>query len=59
MPAKDRYHDHVKRELYLAIRQPVFESLFTGAEGESLRERQQLKLIVFDAGKEEILQWIE
>lgn len=48
-----------ERELYLAIRQPVFESLFTGIEGESLRERQQLKLIVFDARNQEILQWIE
>jgi hypothetical protein len=47
------------RELYLAIRQPVFESLFTGSEGESLRERQNLKLIVFDAKKQEIQQWIE
>jgi hypothetical protein len=48
-----------ERELYLAIREPVYLSLFTGAEGEELRLRARVKLIVFDDKKQEILQWIE
>lgn len=48
-----------ERELYLAIREPVYLSLFTGEEGEELRQRAQAKRIVFDEEREEILQWIE
>jgi hypothetical protein len=47
------------RELYLAIREAVYLSLFTGVEGEELRLRARVKLIVFDEKKQEILQWIE
>jgi hypothetical protein len=47
-----------ERELYLAIREPVYLSLFTGVEGEELRLRARVKLIVFDDQNQEILQWI-
>lgn len=48
-----------ERTLYLAIRESVYHSLFTGEEGEALRHRAQAKLIVFDETQLEIKQWIE
>jgi len=48
------YPDHV---LYLAIRDVVYSSFFEEPIGQILIEDENLKLIIFDAEKEEILQW--
>ncbi len=48
------YPDYV---LYLAIRDVVYDSFFEEPLGKILIEDEGLKLIVFDAEKEEILQW--
>jgi len=43
--------------LYLAIRDVIYTSFFEEPIGQILIEDENLKLIVFDAEKEEILQW--
>jgi hypothetical protein len=48
------YPDYV---LYLAIRDVVYSSFFEEPIGQILIEDENLKLIIFDAEKEEILQW--
>ena len=48
-----------ERTLFLALRETTFNNLFTHPEGESLRLREAVKLLVFDDEKQEILQWIE
>lgn len=48
------YPDYV---LYLAIRDIVYSSFFEEPIGQILIEDENLKFIVFDAEKEEILQW--
>jgi len=48
------YEDFV---LYLAIRDVVYDSFFEEPLGKILIEDEGLKLIVFDAEKEEILKW--
>ena len=47
------------RELYLAIRKPVFRELFEEPIGQLLIENERLKLIVFDSVTEAIVKWIE
>ena len=47
-----------ERILYLAIRETTFEDIFIEPIGQILLEKKRLKLIVFDADKEEIIQWI-
>ncbi|NEQ39772.1 MAG: fatty-acid synthase [Okeania sp. SIO3I5] len=47
-----------ERLLYIAIRQAVFERLFTLEIGKMLLEDNSLKLIIFNPEKEEIIQWI-
>ena len=47
-----------KRILYLAIRETTFEDIFTEPIGQILLDKKRLKLIVFDADTEEIIQWI-
>ena len=46
------------RSLYLAITQPIFNSVFTIELGQVLLKNQLVKLIVFDEKEEAILQWI-
>jgi len=48
------YPDYV---LYLAVRDVIYDSFFEEPIGQILIEDENLKLIVFDAEKEEILQW--
>ncbi len=48
------YPDYV---LYLAIRDLIYDSFFEEPIGQILIEDENLKLIIFDAEKEEILQW--
>ena len=47
-----------ERILYLAIRETTFEDIFTEPIGQILLDKKRLKLIVFDADREEIIQWI-
>lgn len=47
-----------KRDLYLAVSRPVFNSVFTIELGQILIKNQIIKLIVFDDVIEEIVQWI-
>jgi XisH protein len=49
---------HPQRKLYLAIREDVYANLFEKPEGEILRIKEQIRLIVFDAVQEEIIVWI-
>ena len=46
------------RVLYLAIPQRVYESLFAERFGQLIRQRLQLRLIVFDEHEERIVVWI-
>ncbi|MBD1814060.1 XisH family protein [Microcoleus vaginatus] len=48
----------VDRSLYLAISQPIFNSVFTIELGQVLLKNQIIKLIVFDEKSEAIVQWI-
>jgi hypothetical protein len=46
------------RVLYLAVPQRVYESLFAERFGQLIRERLQLRLMVFDEHEERIVAWI-
>ena len=48
----------IDRNLYLAISQPIFNSVFTIELGQVLLKNQIIKLIVFDDQSEAIVQWI-
>jgi hypothetical protein len=48
----------IERSLYLAISQPIFNSVFTIELGQVLLKSQLIKLIVFDDKSEAIVQWI-
>jgi hypothetical protein len=57
------YHDVLQeiepeRILYLAIRKYVYDELFRDEVGSLLLKNKRLRLIVFDANAEEIMQWI-
>ncbi len=47
-----------KRFLYLAVNSRVYNSIFTSEIGQILLDSKALNLLVFDAEKETILQWI-
>lgn len=47
-----------ERELYLAVPQRVYESVFTEKLGQLILNRLQLKLIIFDEKQARIIQWI-
>lgn len=47
-----------ERELFLAVRESVFVSIFQAEVGEILLEDKELKLLVFDDKKEAVLKWI-
>jgi hypothetical protein len=46
------------RSLYLAICQPIFNSVFTSELGQVLLKNPLVKLIVFEEKSEAIVQWI-
>ena len=46
------------RELFLAIAKDVYNDLFVNPDGLAFAEINQLKMVIFDKDKEEILQWI-
>jgi hypothetical protein len=69
MAAKDIFHQQVVKALekdgwtitddpYLAIRNDVYAGLFALPEGQRLCEKAALKIIVFNADREEIVKWI-
>lgn len=45
-------------ELYLAISKGIYEQIFSEAIGRLLIRKFQLRLLIFDPGQEEIVQWI-
>ena len=47
-----------ERLLYLAIRESIFEEIFTEPIGKVLLKNKRLNLIIFDAKQEVICQWI-
>jgi hypothetical protein len=48
----------VERTLYLAIREEVYNDLFTEPIGQLLLNNKQIKLIIFNPDKEELSAWI-
>ena len=46
------------RELFLAIREPIFESLFEDEEGEIFRARENINLLVFSVTAQEVIRWV-
>ena len=46
------------RQLFLALREDVYTDIFEKDEGEQLRVRAAIKLIVFHVENEEIIKWI-
>ena len=50
--------EHPDRELYLAIPETVYLSLFTEPDGTDLIEVADLRMIVFDPDSEEIRLWV-
>ena len=48
-----------QRDLYLAISQPAYQSVFTIEIGQILIKNQIIKLIVFNDISEEIIHWIQ
>lgn len=47
-----------ERELFLAIRDTAFANTFEHPEGETLRVEENIKIIIFNAEQQEIVQWI-
>ena len=56
--ALKRSPGNVDRILLLAVRLPIYISLFENGIGKILLESQRLQLVIFDAATEEIKQWI-
>jgi hypothetical protein len=48
-----------ERNLYLAVTQTVYEDVFKEPLGGILLDNKRLKLVVFDPGEEEIVEWIQ
>ena len=51
-------HTDPDRVLYLAIRDTVFESIFEEPIGKVLLDNQRVRLLIFNAQREEIIRWI-
>ncbi len=47
-----------ERELFLAVRESVFVEVFQEPIGDILIRKGEVRLIVFDKAKEEILRWV-
>lgn len=45
------------RQIYLAVERNIFETLFEEEAGQLLLEEPGFRLLVFDAGIEQIIQW--
>ena len=44
-------------KLYLGVEKSAFEQIFSQGIGNAIREHIQMKIMVFDADKEEIIEW--
>jgi hypothetical protein len=49
----------IQEDLFLAIPKVAYEGIFSTRVAQALLTRENVKFIVFDVEKEEILQWIE
>lgn len=49
---------HGALQVWLALPLRAYNAIWTGAEAQDLRQNLGLNLLVFDAQKEEIIQWI-
>lgn len=47
------------RQLFLAVADPAYQGYLNTLEGQYLIADEQLKLLVFDIIREEVMQWIE
>ncbi len=47
-----------KRILYLAVREEIYDDLFSEPIGQLLLSNKQIKLIVFNPDKQELIEWI-
>ena len=47
------------RTLYLAVPQEVYQTFFTLKFIDQVRQRSQIKIVVYNATQEVIVQWIE
>lgn len=47
-----------ERLLFLAIRDDVYRRIFERADGESLLVEEEIRLLVFNAKRKEIVKWI-
>jgi hypothetical protein len=47
------------RVLYLAVTRAAYQGIFSEPLGQLMIGQQNLKLLVFDIGKEVIVKWIE
>jgi hypothetical protein len=52
------YNANSPRQLYMALREDVYADIFEQPEGELLRARAAIKIIVFHVENEEIIKWI-
>jgi XisH protein. len=49
---------HPEREIYLAVPQQIYQGFFMRVSIQTIVQDQEIKLIVFNASSEEIVQWI-
>jgi hypothetical protein len=49
---------HADRVLYLAVRKTIYDTVFQTGFGKLTLRSNRLRLLVFDADTEEIIQWI-
>jgi hypothetical protein len=47
-----------ERELFLAVRETVFTTLFNHPDAELLLADENVRLLIFSATREEVVQWI-
>ena len=47
-----------ERLIYLAVRKSIYEEIFSEPIGVMTIQKNQLRLLVFDDDREEIIQWI-
>lgn len=47
-----------ERRLYLALREEVYAEIFAQPEGEILRKRAAINILIFNAQNEEVVKWI-
>jgi len=48
-----------ERQLYLAVSEDAFDSIFSEPEGRDLTAAQDLKMLVFDPANEVVVRWID